>query len=111
MARRLGLVQRDQARDLLVESVPLENLNADLLDLYVPADSQLRGTELWELRLPPTTSVALLVRDGGQLVPDRWERLRAGDHLVIVTNRHDRDDVEARLAAVSEHGPRTPPVR
>lgn len=105
LARRLGLVERDHVRDLVVESAPLEHLAADLLDLRVPEGSGLHGAEIWELRLPATTSVALLVRDGRQIVPDRWERLRAGDRLVVVTGRHDRDAVERRLAAVSRDGP------
>ncbi len=105
LARRLHMTQRVDAHDLLVESAPLEQLGADLLDVVVPPRSRLQGTTIWELRLPPTTSVALLVRDDAQIVPDRWQRLRAGDHLVIVTNRKDRSAVEARLAAVSRVGP------
>ncbi|HVF05101.1 MAG TPA: potassium/proton antiporter [Frankiaceae bacterium] len=105
LARRLGLVEPGRARDLGVESAPLEQLGADLVDLRIPQGSRLHGAEVWELRLPDTTSVALVTRDGRQLVPDRWERLRAGDHLVIVTNHRDRAAIEAHLAAISEYGP------
>ena len=105
LARRLGLVERDRARDVGVESAPLEQLGADLLELRVEPGSGLHGAEVWELRLPETTSVALLVRDGTQLVPDRWQRLRTGDRLVVVTARRDRARVEAHLEAVARHGP------
>jgi cell volume regulation protein A len=105
LARRLGIVDADGVRDLLVESAPLEHLGADLLELRIPVGSGLHGAEIWELRLPDTTAVSLLVRDGRQLVPDRWQRLRAGDQLIIVTSRTDREAVEERLTAVSRHGP------
>jgi cell volume regulation protein A len=106
LARALHLVQRDAVHDLAVESAPLERLDADLLEFRVPARSELQGVRIWELMLPETTSVALLVRDGKQLVPDRWERLRADDQLLVVTARGDRRSVAARLATVARHGPR-----
>ncbi|HZG93303.1 MAG TPA: TrkA C-terminal domain-containing protein, partial [Mycobacteriales bacterium] len=106
LARALHLVERDAVHDLAVESAPLERLDADLLEFRVPARSELQGVRIWELLLPETTSVALLVRDGRQLVPDRWERLRADDQLLVVTARGDRRAVEARLATVARLGPR-----
>ena len=52
VARMLRVTAPDEARDLEVESAPLEELNADLLQVRVPPTSQLHGVEIFELRLP-----------------------------------------------------------
>jgi potassium/hydrogen antiporter len=104
VARLLRLVEADQATEIEVESAPLEELGADLLQLQIPPGSRLHGVYVDELRLPPEAVVSLLVRDGQALVPGSGTRLVRGDQLLVVAGGRCRDAVERRLRAVSRAG-------
>lgn len=103
-ARLLGVATTSPPRDVDVESAPLEELGADLLQLRVPDDSMLHGVEIFELRLPQQATVTLLVRGGSRLVPSPETVLQRGDELLIVTARDAREVTERRLRAVSRRG-------
>jgi cell volume regulation protein A len=104
VARLLKVTAPGEAHDLEVEAAPLEELNADLLQVKVPPGSQLHGVEIFELRLPAGAQVTLIVRDRKSFVPSRSTRIRSDDQLLIVTTVDCRDQVEHRLRAVSRRG-------
>ncbi|GAA3473700.1 potassium/proton antiporter [Nonomuraea roseola] len=104
VARVLGVAAEGEARDLDVESAPLEQLNADLLQVKVPQGSLLHGVEVFELRLPVDAAVTLIVREGRTFVPTGTTRLRSEDQLLVVTTASCREQVERRLRAVSRRG-------
>ncbi|MEU1734392.1 potassium/proton antiporter [Streptosporangium sp. NPDC020145] len=104
VAKALGLSTPDEARDLEVESAPLEELNADLLQVKVPPTSKLHGVEVFELRLPTDAQVTLIVRDGRTFVPSDSTRIRIDDQLLIVTTAACRETVERRMKAISRRG-------
>ncbi|WP_433245843.1 potassium/proton antiporter [Streptosporangium sp. CA-135522] len=104
VAKLLGLSTPDEARDLEVESAPLEELNADLLQIRVPPTSKLHGVEIFELRLPTDAQVTLIVRDGRTFVPADSTRIRIDDQLLVVTTAACRDPVERRIRAISRRG-------
>jgi cell volume regulation protein A len=79
-------------------------MDADLLQLTVPAGSRLHGVSMWELRPPPGAVVSVVLRDGHILVPDRGTSLRHGDSLLLVAPSRTRADVERRLRAVQRAG-------
>ncbi|WP_440105503.1 potassium/proton antiporter [Streptosporangium sp. H16] len=104
VAKLLKLSTPDEARDLEVESAPLEELNADLLQVRVPPTSKLHGVEIFELRLPTDAQVTLIVRDGRTFVPTDSTRIRTDDQLLVVTTAACRDTVERRMRAISRKG-------
>ena len=104
VARALGVGDNAVSRDTDVESAPLERLDADLIQVRVPARSQLHGVEIGELRLPRNVAVALVVRDDTSFVPGPQTRLRHGDEMLIVAPRLLRDATERRIRAVSRSG-------
>ncbi|MGJ6968943.1 potassium/proton antiporter [Streptosporangium sp. G11] len=104
VAKLLKLTTPDEARDLEVESAPLEELNADLLQVKVPPTSKLHGVEIFELRLPTDAQVTLIVRDGRTFVPTDSTRIRVDDQLLVVTTASCRDTVERRMRAISRKG-------
>jgi cell volume regulation protein A len=104
VARGLRLAEPAEASDLGVEAAPLEQLDADLLQLTIPPGSRLHGVELFELRLPRGSAVTLVVRDGSGFVPDPETQLRTGDALLIVATENTRTQTERRLRAVSRRG-------
>ena len=104
VARVLRVAHRSEPRDLEVEAAPLERVGADLLQVTISPRSRLHGVEVGELRLPAGASVSLVIRGEEALVPERRTTLRAGDHLLVVTPRRQREQTERRLRAVSRDG-------
>jgi cell volume regulation protein A len=103
-AKRLGVLVVAEAGELAVDAAPLDELNALLLDVSVPAESRLSGEYISDLRLPSGAMVSLVVRDGHSLVPDATTRVRSGDRLLVVCTSQARGSVERRLRAVSRRG-------
>lgn len=103
-ARLCRVTAPAEAREIDVETAPLEELNADMLEVRIPADSQLNGVEIFELRLPAEALITLVVRDGRSFVPGPRTMLRAGDELLVVAAAGTRDAAERRLRAVSRRG-------
>ncbi len=106
IARRLGVAGAAEPGELAVESAPLDEMNAALLEVDVPEGSRMVGLYVGsDLRLPVGASVSLVVREGATMVPDRLTRIRLGDRLLVVTTAEVRREAERRLRAVSRGGP------
>jgi cell volume regulation protein A len=104
LARRLGIATPLTSRDVEVESAPLGELDADLMQITVTAGSRLHGVYLPELRLPEDAAVVLIVREGHSFVPDHTSRLVRGDQVLLVSARRSRPEAERRLRAISRAG-------
>jgi len=104
LARLLRLSSASEPRDLEVDSAPLGDLDADLLQVRIPPSSRMHGVLVRELRLPAGAVLSLLVRDGQGMVPGPDTRLRRGDQLLVVTTAPARAAAERRLRAVGRAG-------
>jgi cell volume regulation protein A len=104
LARRLGLAAESQAREIQVDSAPLDELGAELLQVRIQPGSKLHGVYLSELRLPEGATVSLIVRDGVAFTPQKTTRLQDLDQLLVVTTERARDAVERRLRAIDRAG-------
>jgi potassium/hydrogen antiporter len=104
VARRLRVSETYQSVSLEVELVPLEELDADLLQVSVGRDSRIAGVEVGELRLPTGANVTLVIRNRRGFVPTPATRIQSGDELLIVTTTKVRDAAEERVRAVSKEG-------
>ncbi|MGI8678672.1 MAG: potassium/proton antiporter [Jatrophihabitans sp.] len=104
LARLLRLSPKEGARQILVESAPLDVLDAELLTVTIQPGSHLDSVSLLELRLPEPSVITLVIRDGRNFVPKADTRLRVGDEMLIVTTRKRRELAERRLRAVSRRG-------
>jgi cell volume regulation protein A len=105
LARLLRLIPREVTREILVESAPLDVLDAELLTMTIPFESALTSVSIVELRLPDPSVITLIIRAGHTFVPIPDTELRVGDELLIVTTRTKREATERRLRAVSRRGP------
>lgn len=103
-ARRLGVAEPAAPLDVSIESAPLDELHATLVQFSVGAGSRLAGVEVAELRLPSGSVVSLVMRAGEVFVPGPDTVLRVGDHALVATSREARGAVEERLRAVSRAG-------
>lgn len=104
IAGRLGVAEAYSSTEVALDSMPLDDLNAEMLQVHIGERSRLAGVEVAELRLPTGANVTLVVRDGVGLVPDPSTPLRHGDDLLIVTTSQVRDRTEKRIRAVSRQG-------
>jgi len=104
LARRLGVAATADPTQVSIESAPLEEADAELLQLRVPPGSRLRGVSVLELRLPEGAALSLVVRAGGPVVPGPQTVLAEGDQLFLVVPSATRAEVERRLRAVSRAG-------
>jgi len=103
-ARLLRVTAPGEAAEVHVETAPLEDMHADMLQIDVAPGSRLAGVHIDELRLPVGAAVTLVVRAGAGFVPGPDTRLRTGDALLIVATADSRDTAERRLRAVSRRG-------
>ena len=104
VARRLGIALAHQSLDLAVETTPLADLGAELLEIDIGPRSRIAGVRVFELRLPAGANVSLVVREGRSFVPRENDVLRHGDQLLVVAPSAVRRAVERRLYAVSRGG-------
>ncbi|NBH06707.1 potassium/proton antiporter [Amycolatopsis sp. SID8362] len=104
LARLLGLAKKSEAHEIEVDSAPLDELGAELLQVRIQPGSKLHGVYLSELRLPIGATVSLVVRDGAGFTPQKTSRLQEHDQLLVVTTSVVRDSVERRLRAVDRAG-------
>ncbi len=104
LARWLGLSKKSEAYEIEVDSAPLDELGAELLQVRIQPGSKLHGVYLSELRLPVGATVSLVVRAGSGFTPQKTSRLQEHDQLLVVTTATARDDVERRLRAVDRAG-------
>ncbi|MCP3797745.1 potassium/proton antiporter [Allokutzneria sp. A3M-2-11 16] len=104
VARMLGLVRRGEAQEIEVDSAPLDELGAELLQVRVPKGSKLHGVYISELRLPVGATVSLVVRDKAGFTPQPTTRVQVGDQLLIVATEEVRADAERRIRAIDRAG-------
>ncbi|MBB5851452.1 potassium/proton antiporter [Amycolatopsis umgeniensis] len=104
LARALGLAQHAEPHEIDVDSAPLDELGAELLQVRINPGSKMHGVYLAELRLPIGATISLLVRDGTGFTPNKDTRLQERDQLLVVTTSDARDAAERRLRAVDRAG-------
>ena len=104
LARRLGLVKTGEALEVQVDSSPLDELGAELLQVHIQRGSKLHGVYMSELRLPSGATVSLVVRAGKSFTPQPTTRLQTEDQLLIVTTEEARETAERRVRAVDRAG-------
>lgn len=100
IARRLGV-----AAPLRVpQHYPIEfesqaEVDAELLELIVPAAAAAAGRRLVDIPLPPGTLVVLICRDEQFIVPDGTTSIAAGDVVLVLCSRAAMAEAQARLTA------------
>ncbi len=104
VAGKLGVIQSGQATEVQVDAAPLEQMNAQVLQVTIPPDSRMHGVYVSQLRLPVPSTIGLLLRDGEPVTVSSTVRLQSGDQLLIVAPERVRAATERRLRAVGRGG-------
>ena len=104
VATRLGVIQLGQPEEIQLEAAPLEEMNAQVLQITIPDGSRMHGVYVSQLRLPAPAVIGLLLRNGEPVPVDPNIRLQSGDQLLVVAPERVRAATERRLRAVSRGG-------
>ena len=104
VARRTGVSVEAVPQELDVESAPLDEIDASLLQFEVPPGSRLAGVYVTDLRLPVQRCRRPGTPSRRDPVPDPHTSLEVGDHVLLAVSEAVRDETEHRLRAIGEHG-------
>jgi potassium/hydrogen antiporter len=97
LARRLGLVEDEQAWQPIAEAMPLDGVEAELIEVHITPDLHIAGKRVREVPLPMGALLTVIVRGNRTLIPTGATRLHAGD-LVVVASPLRRDATEQVVA-------------
>jgi len=87
VAARLGLRREARAWEPSVEALPLDGVEADLVEVDVTPDLPIAGRPLRTVPLPAGALMTMVVRDGAARIPTGDTVLSAGDQAVIAVPR------------------------
>ena len=98
------MIEQGQAEEVEVEAAPLEEMNAQLLQVRIPEGSRMHGVYINQLRLPRESTVSLVLRNGASVLISGNLRLQSGDQLLVVAPEKVLRATERRLHAVGRGG-------
>lgn len=87
LAGRLGLRVEGPAWGPVAEALPLDGVEAELVEVNVTADLHIAGKQIREVPLPQGALLTALVRGDRTYVPTASTQLRAGDLLLVAMPR------------------------
>ena len=94
LARRLEVIAENRIT-VRPEIVPVDALDADLVEITVPSGSRLHSRALRDSPPPGGSRVAIIRRGNDTIVPDGNTQLAADDVLLVITpKRCDLDEME-----------------
>lgn len=105
VARWLGLDEAPPARPpATLEITALDEVNADIVEYTLAADSRAVGRRLSQLALPESTVIAMITR-GDEVIPPRGSTvLHANDHLFAVLRPDTRPFVDRTFSQAGDSG-------
>ncbi|MBX3416121.1 MAG: potassium/proton antiporter [Pirellulaceae bacterium] len=86
---------------ITLEISSLHEVDADIVDYYIDADSQVAGKRIRDLALPAEVVIALVVRHHQSRLPKGSFRIEADDHVIVVVNRGVRQIVDRIFSRLS----------
>ena len=89
LVRRLGLEAQGQRWAPVAEALPLEGVDADVIEVDVTTDLAIAGRTLREVPLPEGGLLTAVMRGQRVLVPTGSTRLEAGDLLLVTMPRRE----------------------
>lgn len=102
VARWLGLAETPPAKPAAtLEITSLGNVNADIVEYTLAADSRAVNRRLSQLALPDGTVIAMITRGEEMIAPRGSTILRAHDHLFAVLRPATRPFVDRTFSQVS----------
>ena len=92
-----ALVEEAVAVGDLVRLMTLRQGGANLVEVTLPAHTQLAGTPVRSLKLPPDSALVVILRGGRVIVPQGDDALEAGDELLFVATSAVEEDIRTAI--------------
>jgi trk system potassium uptake protein TrkA len=88
----LSVIEQEIPEQALVPLLRLRHADVEVIDITLPKDSSLDGVALRDVRLPPESLVAFVIRGGESIFPSGGTTLRAGDEILALTRpKHEEE--------------------
>jgi trk system potassium uptake protein len=97
----LSVIEQEIPEQALVPLLRLRHADVEVVDITLPRDSSLDGVALRELRLPPESLIAFVIRGGESIFPTGTTTLRSGDEILALTRPAYEEDLRKLFFARS----------
>jgi len=88
----LSVIEQEIPEQALVPLLRLRHADVEVVDITLPKHSSLEGVALRDIRLPPESLVAFVIRGGESLFPTGNTTLRSGDEILALTRpKHEEE--------------------
>jgi trk system potassium uptake protein TrkA len=105
----LSVIEQEIPEQALVPLLRLRHADVEVLDITLPKDSSLDGVALRELRLPPDSLIAFVIRGGESIFPSGNTMLRSCDEILALTRpKHEEELRKLFFARTGAAGPVRP---
>jgi cell volume regulation protein A len=91
-----------QRRKYPIEFAPLEGVDTELVDLFIPFGGAASEKSIVELGLPKDSLIVLLSRGDRYIVPSGGTVLEEGDVVLVLVNRDNLAEVRSRLTKLTK---------
>lgn len=89
----LSVIEQEIPEQALVPLLRLRHADVEVVDITLPKDSTLEGVALRELRLPPDSLIAFVIRGGESIFPSGTTTLKSGDEILALTRPIHEDEL------------------
>ena len=89
----LSVIEQEIPEQALVPLLRLRHADVEVVDITLPKDWSMDGIALRELRLPPESLIAFVIRGGESIFPTGTTTLRAGDEILALTRPSYEEDL------------------
>jgi trk system potassium uptake protein len=80
-----AMVEEEVTVGDLVRLLPLERGGISIVEVTVPADSPTAGRPIYELRLPPDSTIVAIIRESHVVIPQPETVITPGDEVLALT--------------------------
>lgn len=96
----LSLIEAEIPSSRFVPLMTLNNAGLEIVEVRIPAESQVVGKTLGSVSLPPTANLALLIREKQFITPNVETTLLANDEVFALVNRDEEDALRKAFGAL-----------
>ena len=89
----MAVIEQEIPSQSLVPLLRLRHADVEVVDIVLPRDSSLDGLAVRDLRLPPESLLAIIIRDGEPIFPSGGTTLRSGDEILAFTRSAHEEEL------------------
>lgn len=92
MAKLLNLAEPLQKKvPIPIEFTPVNKTDTELIEMVVPYNSKVKGTQIVDLDFPKSSRIVLIIRNDNNIVPTGGTVLEGGDVLLVLADKAGKE--------------------